>query len=280
MKPPDIIRPTCRGSFAVQCTLPWVLSREPDASDPQAIHAGTQFVTLGQLAKAIGANPAKSGAVLDREVSEWLEQRGWECVKQSIHGVRVWGFQRPKRDADIAADDMSLLASLSSRALAAGADFITLDEARQALHGHAATPAGITDRCARQGMHALGWQLVYRAGDGYATWGFVAPRKRQDGAELIGGRWIRRCYLDELAGATGTSADRILASLPLRTGQRFDTRDPSPELPPSRVVPSLAALLSAGCAALAIARTILRRTRRYPADAGQQPPAARGRAAR
>ncbi|SIR00293.1 VapE domain-containing protein [Pseudacidovorax sp. RU35E] len=81
----------------VQSELLRLLTRDPDGTESgKVINNLAEFVTLGQLTKALGADPAKSGAGLDREVAGWMEAEGWERCKKQINGVRAWGYLRPR----------------------------------------------------------------------------------------------------------------------------------------------------------------------------------------
>ncbi|SIR00585.1 virulence-associated E family protein [Pseudacidovorax sp. RU35E] len=80
---------------ALDSALREVLSRTPDAAPAGGVHSGTDFVTLGQVTRALGIGAATSSASMDRAVGLWLEEQGWKHVKRSIAGITAWGYQRP-----------------------------------------------------------------------------------------------------------------------------------------------------------------------------------------
>lgn len=55
----------------------------------------TDFVTIAQLALALGVDAAKSSPGLEAQIRSWLEHEGWERVKKQINGVRAHGYARP-----------------------------------------------------------------------------------------------------------------------------------------------------------------------------------------
>lgn len=55
----------------------------------------TDFVTIAQLALALGVDAAKSSPGLEAQIRSWLEHEGWARVKKQINGVRAWGYARP-----------------------------------------------------------------------------------------------------------------------------------------------------------------------------------------
>jgi len=82
---------------SVQSELLRLLTRDPDQTESgKVINNLAEFVTLSQLTRALGADPAKGSAGLDRETSAWMEAEGWTRVKKQINGVRAWGYLRPK----------------------------------------------------------------------------------------------------------------------------------------------------------------------------------------
>lgn len=59
------------------------------------VNGMTEFVTIAQLARALGVDAAKSSPGLEAQIRSWLEHEGWARVKKQINGVRAWGYQRP-----------------------------------------------------------------------------------------------------------------------------------------------------------------------------------------
>lgn len=55
----------------------------------------TEFVTIAQMALALGVDAAKSSPALEAQIRGWFEHEGWERVKKQINGVRAWGYARP-----------------------------------------------------------------------------------------------------------------------------------------------------------------------------------------
>lgn len=82
---------------AVISELQAILTRPPGISgSAQTVNELTEFVTLSQITHALGVDAAKSNAALETQIRAWFEHEGWERVKRQIHGVRAWGYQRPK----------------------------------------------------------------------------------------------------------------------------------------------------------------------------------------
>ena len=82
---------------AVTSELMNLLTREPTASESgQRVNNLTDFVTLAQLALALGVDAAKSNAGLESQIRAWMEHEGWERIKRQMNGVRSWGYVRPK----------------------------------------------------------------------------------------------------------------------------------------------------------------------------------------
>jgi hypothetical protein len=81
---------------AVLSEMTHILTREPTGSGIQSIVNGlTQFVTISQLALALGVDAAKSNAALEGQIRSWLDHEGWQRVKKQINGARAWGYMRP-----------------------------------------------------------------------------------------------------------------------------------------------------------------------------------------
>ena len=55
----------------------------------------SEFVTIAQLALALGADAAKSSPGLEAQIRSCLEHEGWARVKKQLNGVRAWGYARP-----------------------------------------------------------------------------------------------------------------------------------------------------------------------------------------
>lgn len=55
----------------------------------------TEFITIAQMALALGVDSAKSNAALEQQMRNWFEHEGWTRVKKMINGVRAWGYARP-----------------------------------------------------------------------------------------------------------------------------------------------------------------------------------------
>ena len=81
---------------AVQGELLHVLTRAPVATGIGAVvNDLTSFVTIAQLALALGVDAAKSSAVLESQIRGWLDHEGWQRAKKQINGARAWGYCRP-----------------------------------------------------------------------------------------------------------------------------------------------------------------------------------------
>lgn len=55
----------------------------------------TEFITIAQMALALGVDSAKSSPALEQQMRTWFEHEGWTRVKKMINGVRAWGYARP-----------------------------------------------------------------------------------------------------------------------------------------------------------------------------------------
>lgn len=81
---------------AVLSEMTHVLTREPTGSGIQSIVNGlTNFVTISQLALALGVDAAKSNAGLEGQIRSWLDHEGWQRIKRQVNGARAWGYVRP-----------------------------------------------------------------------------------------------------------------------------------------------------------------------------------------
>jgi hypothetical protein len=59
------------------------------------VNAVTEFVTISQMALALGVDAAKSSPALEAQIRGWFEHEGWARVKKQVNGVRAWGYARP-----------------------------------------------------------------------------------------------------------------------------------------------------------------------------------------
>jgi len=84
---------------AVQSRLLYLLTREGGVGGEGRVSADftqyTTFVTLDTLVAALGADAAKSTAILEQQVRGWLESQGWVRAREST-GARRHGWRRPK----------------------------------------------------------------------------------------------------------------------------------------------------------------------------------------
>lgn len=81
---------------AVVSELINVLTRPGKTDGISSIVNGlTEFVTMAQLALALGADAAKSSPGLEAQIRSCLEHEGWARTKKQINGVRSWGYARP-----------------------------------------------------------------------------------------------------------------------------------------------------------------------------------------
>ena len=91
---------------AVQSELLHVLTRPPQDTGIQAVvNDLTDFVTVAQLALALGVDAAKSSSMLEAQIRGWLDHEGWERVKRQINGARAWGYVRPSNWPPVELDD-------------------------------------------------------------------------------------------------------------------------------------------------------------------------------
>ncbi|WP_418132513.1 VapE domain-containing protein [Variovorax sp. 375MFSha3.1] len=60
----------------------------------------TTFVTIAQMTAALGADPAKSTALLETQIRDWLVENGWQRARAgkpaAPGGSRPWGYARPE----------------------------------------------------------------------------------------------------------------------------------------------------------------------------------------
>lgn len=64
-----------------------------------AITMNTNFVTIGQLVRALGTDVGKSTTMLESQIRSWLEAQGWNYGRlgaKNEAGLRPWGYKRPK----------------------------------------------------------------------------------------------------------------------------------------------------------------------------------------
>jgi hypothetical protein len=81
---------------AVLSEMTNVLTREPTSTGISSVVNGlTSFVTISQLALALGVDAAKSNAALEGQIRSWLDHEGWQRGKKQINGARAWGYTRP-----------------------------------------------------------------------------------------------------------------------------------------------------------------------------------------
>ncbi len=91
---------------AVVSELLYVLTRSPAATGIQSIvNDLANFVTIAQLALALGVDAAKSTPALEAQIRGWLDHEGWERLKKMINGVRAWGYVRPAKWPPVEAED-------------------------------------------------------------------------------------------------------------------------------------------------------------------------------
>lgn len=81
----------------VQSALLAVLTRDPSHGLSAIVNNLADFVTNAQLVESLGADPAKSGPALVREIGSWMKHEGWELKKRTINGARVLGYVRPPK---------------------------------------------------------------------------------------------------------------------------------------------------------------------------------------
>lgn len=83
---------------SVQSRLLELLTREGapggEGKLSSELNQNTSFVTIAQMTAALGADPAKSTALLETQVRDWLVEHGWERARQST-GARLYGYKRP-----------------------------------------------------------------------------------------------------------------------------------------------------------------------------------------
>ena len=81
---------------AVLSEMTHILTRPPTGQGIGLIvNDLADFVTISQLALALGVDAAKSNAALEAQIRGWLDHEGWQRVKRQINGVRAWGYARP-----------------------------------------------------------------------------------------------------------------------------------------------------------------------------------------
>ena len=82
---------------AVQGELLRLLTREMNASElGSLVNKATDFVTMADLVRALGADAAKSNAGLEAQVRGWMEHEGWEYTRRRVNGARAMGYLRPQ----------------------------------------------------------------------------------------------------------------------------------------------------------------------------------------
>lgn len=84
---------------AVQARLYQLLTRggcsPTEGKATSLLTSDTKFVTLDELVVALGADAAKSTAMLEQQVKGWFDAMGWE-YKREGGGQRRYGFKRPR----------------------------------------------------------------------------------------------------------------------------------------------------------------------------------------
>jgi putative DNA primase/helicase len=81
---------------AVVSEMMHVLTRPGKTEGISAIvNCTTEFVTIAQMALALGVDAAKSSPALESQMRSWFEHEGWTRAKKQINGARAWGYARP-----------------------------------------------------------------------------------------------------------------------------------------------------------------------------------------
>lgn len=89
----------------------------------------TDFVTIAQLALALGVDAAKSSPGLEAQIRSWLEHEGWARVKKQINGVRAWGYARPAGWPPVEAPEPAPAPAPTSAPPSAAEQFLEDDDA-------------------------------------------------------------------------------------------------------------------------------------------------------
>lgn len=80
------------------------------------VNGDANFVTIANLALALGVDSAKSSPALESQIRGWLDHQGWTREKKQIHGVRAWGYVRPRGwPKDEEQDDMMVATSTEAK---------------------------------------------------------------------------------------------------------------------------------------------------------------------
>lgn len=91
---------------AVVSELLYVLTRSPTATGIQSVvNELANFVTIAQLALALGVDAAKSTPALEAQIRGWLDHEGWIRTKKMVNTVRAWGYVRPAKWPPVEAED-------------------------------------------------------------------------------------------------------------------------------------------------------------------------------
>ncbi len=92
----------------VQGRLWALLTREGAPAAEGAAQKGysvnTTFVTIADLVQALGADPGKSSPMLEGQVRDWLNENGWEYLRETS-GQRRRGYMRPQVWPPVIAED-------------------------------------------------------------------------------------------------------------------------------------------------------------------------------
>ena len=81
---------------AVTSELLTVLTRPPGTGTMgETVNELTDFVTIDQLCKALGADSGKAPAGMQSEIRAWMNAQGWSYAKKQVNGVRRPGWHRP-----------------------------------------------------------------------------------------------------------------------------------------------------------------------------------------
>lgn len=68
-----------------------------------------EFATIGQIIGDLGVNPCTSPPAFDARIRGWLDRAGWQRVKKTIGGARVWVYERPAAQALMSASRKQVL---------------------------------------------------------------------------------------------------------------------------------------------------------------------------
>jgi hypothetical protein len=81
----------------VTAELLHALTRDPGkGAHGEVVNNLADFVTLGDLLRALCVDAGKSNAGLESQIRSWMHQQGWDYKKKQRDGVRQPGWHRPK----------------------------------------------------------------------------------------------------------------------------------------------------------------------------------------